>query len=34
MPYAAQTKVPISKTKTDIEDLLSQARRCRIRLHH
>ena len=24
MPYAAQTRVPISKTKTDIEDLLSK----------
>ena len=24
MPYAAQTKVPISKTKTDIEELLAK----------
>ena len=24
MPYAAQTKVPISRTKTDIEELLAK----------
>ena len=24
MPYAAQTRVPISKTKTDIEELLAK----------
>ena len=24
MPYAAQTRVPISKTKTDIEELLAR----------